>query len=74
MKPREVRRVFGDCSNTTLWRRVRAGLIPPPILLGPNLRGWWSDVIYAAAEALPLADSNPGLPKSVRQSRGGAQS
>ncbi len=27
-------------SRATLWRWVRAGLLPPPIQLGPNSVGW----------------------------------
>lgn len=28
------------CSKPTVWRRVRAGLIPKPRKLGPRVTGW----------------------------------
>ncbi len=32
-------------SRVKAWRDVRAGLLPPPIVLGPNSVGWFEDEI-----------------------------
>lgn len=36
----DVVRILYACSSATIWRRVRAGLIPPPVKLGPNITAW----------------------------------
>ena len=47
-----VMAAFG-LSRTTIWRRVRAGTLPPPVALGPQARGWYEDEIQEAQESLP---------------------
>lgn len=47
LRPKEVRRRFGDISNATLYDWVKKGLIPPPTKLveGGNASGWPEPVI-----------------------------
>ena len=40
-------------SRVQNWRDVRAGLLPPPIELGPNSIGWFEDEIDAWLAARP---------------------
>lgn len=47
-------------SQTTLWRRERAGQFPRRRRLGMNIVAWRSDEILAWIEALPEADEDPG--------------
>ena len=59
---KELRRFFGDCSDATLWRKMKSGAIPPPIKLANNLNAWWLSEIHAAIDALPrgiVAEQSP---------------
>lgn len=40
-------------SETTLWRRVRAGLVPPPVQFGNGQIGWLESTIADWQESLP---------------------
>ena len=42
-------------SRTTLWRRVRDGLFPPPLRLGGNAVGWREQVVEEWLEGLEAA-------------------
>ncbi len=45
-----------DVHETTIWKWCSKGLLPPPTELGPNVRGWGSNVIEALeAERTPAA-------------------
>jgi predicted DNA-binding transcriptional regulator AlpA len=44
---RVVRHRLGDISDTTLWRRVKCGVIPKPIRLANGLSMWTDDEIDA---------------------------
>ena len=39
LRKRELSKKLG-ISETTIWRWVRAGLFPKPLVLGPNTIGW----------------------------------
>ena len=41
LRPREVVKRVG-LSRTTLWRMVKSGNFPPPVVLGQNSIGWRS--------------------------------
>ncbi len=49
-------------SQTTLWRRERAGEFPKRRRLGPNAVGWMESEVDEWLEALPVADEEPGEP------------
>ena len=46
-------------SQTTLWRRERAGEFPKRRRLGPNAVGWMESEVDEWLEALPVADEEP---------------
>ncbi len=70
-------------SRSTIWRKVRDGKFPPPVLLGGNSIGWFNHEIEEWLEARPRLgktqtkntrfshkDSSPSNPKS-RMKNGG---
>ena len=54
-------------SRVTLWRRVRDGIFPAPVELGPNMIGWPEESIEEFIEALPRRTygSDPGNASSA---------
>lgn len=50
---KEVLRLTGYKSRTTLWRRVRAGDFPKPIALSSHSTRWRKNEVEAWIEALP---------------------
>ena len=44
---------LGGRSRTQIWRDIKAGLLPPPIELGPNSRAWFDDEIDSNVAARP---------------------
>jgi len=52
LRPREVVEITG-LSKTTIWRKVRAGIFPAPIELGPNSIGWETSDIEAWLASRP---------------------
>ena len=44
---------LGGRSRTQLWRDIKAGLLPPPIELGPNSRAWFDDEIDSNVASRP---------------------
>ena len=52
LRPPEVVKRTG-LSRTTLWRRVRAGKFPPPVVLGPNAIGWPASAVAEWLAARP---------------------
>ena len=48
----EVGRRTGD-SRTTIWRKVRDGMMPAPVVTGSQSRKWFEDEIEAYLESLP---------------------
>jgi predicted DNA-binding transcriptional regulator AlpA len=49
----EVRALFDNPHRSTIWRWVKAGLLPPPVKVGPNTIRWWRREVLARREALP---------------------
>ncbi len=47
-------------SRTQVWRDVRGGKFPPPVQIGPNRIGWWSDDLDAHDETLSRVAWAPG--------------
>lgn len=45
-------------SMATLDRKIRIGEFPPPLILGPNMRGWYEDVIDTYINSLHSNISN----------------
>jgi prophage regulatory protein len=45
-------------SNSTLHAWVKAGRFPPPLELGPRVRGWRRSTIEAFLESCPTGTSN----------------
>ena len=52
LRPKEVSKRIQK-SRVTLWRDVRAGTFPPPIVLGPNSIGWYEHEIEDWLESRP---------------------
>jgi prophage regulatory protein len=46
-------------SYPTIWRAVRAGTFPAPIVLGPNSVGWFEDEIDAWLASRPRVTYAP---------------
>ncbi len=46
-------------SRTTLWRRVRAGQFPAPVLTGPTAVAWFDDEVRTAQENLSRVSYAP---------------
>ena len=53
MLGKEVRKFFGDVSESTLWRKIKAGKIPPPIKVNSLQNAWWRSELVACVDALP---------------------
>ena len=49
----EVIKTIGFGSRTTIWRAVRSGHFPPPVIVGSNSICWRADEIEAWVNALP---------------------
>ena len=66
-------------SSATLHRRIKEGIIPPPLRLGPNSVGWrasWIDNVINAFETAIPQEVAPGFkkgrkPKSMQAVKGG---
>ena len=52
LRPSQVAERTG-LSRTTIWRRVRTGNFPPPIVLGPNAIGWPTSVVNEWLDTQP---------------------
>jgi prophage regulatory protein len=52
LRPRDVCKLIGR-SRTSLWRDVRAGLLPPPIETGRHSIAWELSVIQAWVASRP---------------------
>jgi hypothetical protein len=50
LNSRQVRNLFGDVSDMSLWRWVRDGVLPEPIYIRKR-RYWWRSVIIRAVSA-----------------------
>lgn len=50
LRKREVLRVTG-LSNSTLYNRIRAGVIPRGVPMGPRLKGWPASEIDAYVQS-----------------------
>ncbi len=46
LRPKEVQKLIGK-SRVQIWRDVRAGRFPAPMILGPNSTGFFEDEITA---------------------------
>ncbi len=54
----EVMAVTGH-SRTTIWRKVKAGTFPAPLVTGENSRGWPEQVIVNHLASLPTVSYAP---------------
>ncbi len=54
----EVMAVTGH-SRTTIWRKVKAGTFPAPLVTGENSRGWPEQVIVNHLASLPRVSYAP---------------
>ena len=52
LRPTEVMARTG-LSRTTIWRRVRAGKFPPPVVLGEQSIGWPESIIDEWCDSRP---------------------
>jgi predicted DNA-binding transcriptional regulator AlpA len=50
---------LGGKGRTTIWRWVREKRLPPPVITGPNSRGFFEDEFNARIEALPRVTYAP---------------
>lgn len=53
LRLREVISTLGFGSRTTIWRAVKRGDFPQPVIIGRNSIGWRADEIEAWVAALP---------------------
>ena len=52
LRPKEVQKLIGK-SRVQIWRDVRAGRFPAPVILGPNSVGFYEDEITAWLASRP---------------------
>ncbi len=52
-------------SRATLWNRVRAGTLPPPVDVGGRQIGWYEDEVDATINGLPRVAYAPKAPKAA---------
>ena len=64
MLGKEVRKFFGDISEATLWRKVKAGKIPAPSKINALQNAWWRSELVASIDALPRGVSSGPSPRS----------
>lgn len=50
LRKREVLRLTG-LSNSTFYNRIKAGVIPPGVPMGPRLKGWPASEIEAYVQS-----------------------
>ena len=62
MRLPEVLRLVG-VSRSTLYRWVKAGRFPPPVLLGPRAVAWWASQVYEWMANRPSARRLTGVGK-----------
>ena len=58
LRTAEVMAVTGH-SRTTIWRKVRDGTFPPPLVTGANSRGWPEQVLIKHRASLPTVSYAP---------------
>lgn len=59
LRKREVLRLTG-LSNSTFYNRIKAGVIPPGVPMGPRLKGWPASEINAYIKSCIAARDNVG--------------
>ncbi len=62
LRPTEVMARTG-LSRTTVWRRVRAGQFPPPVVLGEQSIGWPESVINEWCDSRPRRTYGATIPE-----------
>ena len=56
---KKVMRRLDVRSRATLWNRVKAGTLPPPVEVGGQQIGWYEDEIDAKINGLPRVNYAP---------------
>ncbi|WPL17554.1 hypothetical protein Thiowin_02579 [Thiorhodovibrio winogradskyi] len=54
----EVRRIAGGISDMTLWRWLKRGILPPPLVI-ERRRYWWKEAILDALQCAGRGDARP---------------
>lgn len=54
----EVQHVSGKLSRSTLWRLIKAGLFPAPILISKNRKAWLESEVQAWIQKQVAASRN----------------
>jgi predicted DNA-binding transcriptional regulator AlpA len=49
IRPKRLAELF-DVNMTTIWRWRKAGVLPPPVQIGPGIKGWTEDEIAELIE------------------------
>ena len=62
LRPTEVMARTG-LSRTTIWRRVRAGKFPPPVVLGEQSIGWPESIIDEWGNSRPRRTYGATIPE-----------
>ncbi len=62
LRPTEVMARTG-LSRTTIWRRVRAGKFPPPVVLGEQSIGWPESIIDEWCDSRPRRTYGATIPE-----------
>ena len=57
-------RAKAKISDSTLQRRIDAGVFPAPIELGPRCQRWWEDEVDAAIDVMPRRPSKSVQPRA----------
>jgi prophage regulatory protein len=60
IRKRELRQITG-LSDTTIWRRIKAGKFPPSRNLSSSAVGWLESEVMAWMKGLPISEpASPG--------------
>ena len=54
----EVRRIAGGISDMTLWRWLKRGILPSPLVI-ERRRYWWKEAILDALQRAGRSDGRP---------------
>jgi predicted DNA-binding transcriptional regulator AlpA len=63
---KRLRQMLGDASDSTIWRWVKDGRLPPPRQIGPNRVAWFLHELEETILAFPVAECKTVAPGSKR--------
>ena len=74
INPRRIVRGYKEAeartgkSRVQIWRDVKSGIFPAPIVLGPNSVGWYEDELVAYVDSRPRVNYAPAAGIAANES------